>query len=647
MSKISELSNGGALLSTDDLIVVRSGGNVRAQLSSLNGIAIGASTPAAGSFTTLTTTSTAGIGTSSPQEQLHVYTTGHSRVEAESTTGIAAFKATNNQGSYAWYVDNSTDAFHLFDFTDNTQRITVDGDGKMGIGTSNPAAAYGSDTVLEVSGASSPGIVINDTGQAQKYGIHADSNDLKITYGSGALVTFQNDGTVGIGSTNPSLYGKFLVDGTGNLINANASSGAATFQLYESGSGRFGITTLNGSAGAKFTVAGSEAVRIDSSKRVGINRTPSISNSKLEVGGADDVPLINVEASGNTGGLGIGSTGLKFFHGSSAKMTLDSSGRVGINTTTTPLRTLDVKGSVNFSVNTSTHETFIFTTAAANDAKLVMQNASAATTVQLQANGDSYFNGGNVGIGTSSMDGRLKISAPSGNSASADLTLYANNGGGFGGSNVAKSKISSVSDGTAYGANLAFYTNDTSNSYQERMRITSGGTLLIGTTNTGANNASDGAYITADGQIIGRATGIVSYLNRRGSDGQILQFMKDGVSVGSVSTNANSLPSDRAFKTNINDLTLGLDFVASLKPVTYNHKIDDEGSPVMSGLIAQDVEESLNDAGVEKNSMTMLQHEPTDDEQQSDYQIDYLKLIPVLINAIKELKTEVEALKGA
>ena len=117
--------------------------------------------------------------------------------------------------------------------------------------------------------------------------------------------------------------------------------------------------------------------------------------------------------------------------------------------------------------------------------------------------------------------------------------------------------------------------------------------------------------------------------------------------MGSISTNANSLPSDRNFKTNINDLTLGLDFVTSLKPVTYNYKIDDEGSPVMSGLIAQDVEESLDAAGVEKNSMTMLQHEPTDDEQQSDYQMDYLKLVPVLINAIKELQAEVAALKGA
>ena len=60
--------------------------------------------------------------------------------------------------------------------------------------------------------------------------------------------------------------------------------------------------------------------------KVGINRTPNISNSKLEVGGADDVPLINVEASGVTGGIGIGSGGLKLFHGSSPKLTLASNG---------------------------------------------------------------------------------------------------------------------------------------------------------------------------------------------------------------------------------------------------------------------------------------------------------------------------------
>jgi hypothetical protein len=89
---------------------------------------------------------------------------------------------------------------------------------------------------------------------------------------------------------------------------------------------------------------GSEDMRIDSSGRVGINRTPSITNSKLEIGGADDVPLINVEASGATGGMGIGSTGLQLFHGSTARMKIDSSGRVIVGS----------GGSIHFSGNTST-----------------------------------------------------------------------------------------------------------------------------------------------------------------------------------------------------------------------------------------------------------------------------------------------------
>ena len=86
--------------------------------------------------------------------------------------------------------------------------------GRFGIGTSSPGADYGSDKVLEIKGASSPGLVINDTGQAAKYGIHADSNDLKITYGTGTLATFQNDGKVGIGTTSPTA--PFVVSNGGD-----------------------------------------------------------------------------------------------------------------------------------------------------------------------------------------------------------------------------------------------------------------------------------------------------------------------------------------------------------------------------------------------------------------------------------------------
>ena len=82
--------------------------------------------------------------------------------------------------------------------------------------------------------------------------------------------------------------------------------------------GKFNLAT--GGSGTDF--------HVDTTGRVGINRTPAISNSKLEVGGADNVPLINVEASGATAGVGIGSSRMKFYYGTAEKMSLDSVGNL-------------------------------------------------------------------------------------------------------------------------------------------------------------------------------------------------------------------------------------------------------------------------------------------------------------------------------
>ena len=66
----------------------------------------------------------------------------------------------------------------------------------------------------------------------------------------------------------------------------------------------------------------------------------------------------------------------------------------------------------------------------------------------------------------------------------------------------------------------------------------------------------------------------------------------------------------------------------------------------MYGLIAQELEESLISEGVTKNSTQLIQHNPKDNDKESDYDVDYGKLTPVLINAIKELSTEIETLKA-
>ena len=162
-------------------------------------------------------------------------------------------------------------------------------------------------------------------------------------------------GNVGIGTTNPQDTLHVVTDSsttndTVDVVRIEATSSgtpavgfgpAIDFRAERAGSaadsvGRLGFVAdimtasrVDGAFVVETAIDGAytERLRIDSTGRAGIGRTPSIANSKLEVGGADNVSLINVEASGATGGMGIGSTGLQFFHGSSSKMAINSSGQ--------------------------------------------------------------------------------------------------------------------------------------------------------------------------------------------------------------------------------------------------------------------------------------------------------------------------------
>ena len=80
-----------------------------------------------------------GIGTTSPQEKLHVYNTGAARIEIEGTNDSTAFKATNNAGSYAWYVPGENNSFRLFNFGTGSDLVTVNASGNVGIGTPSPS----------------------------------------------------------------------------------------------------------------------------------------------------------------------------------------------------------------------------------------------------------------------------------------------------------------------------------------------------------------------------------------------------------------------------------------------------------------------------------------------------------------------------
>jgi hypothetical protein len=177
-SKIALTSSAGR-----NTVLQQGGGHFHIKTSHTNGVAINNNESSAGRLAIYSGTAEnirfasngdswitggdVGIGTTAPQETLHVYSTSNSRVEVEATTEFAALKATNNQGSYGWYVHNTTDSFRLFDFGASTDYITVSGNGNVGIGITNPSAKLHIDGGLIVSGTSTTGI--NIVGESNYY----------------------------------------------------------------------------------------------------------------------------------------------------------------------------------------------------------------------------------------------------------------------------------------------------------------------------------------------------------------------------------------------------------------------------------------------------------------------------------------------
>ena len=89
--------------------------------------------------------------------------------------------------------------------------------------------------------------------------------------------------------------------------------------------------------------------------------------------------------------------------------------------------------------------------------------------------------------------------------------------------------------------------------------------------------------------------------------------------------------SDVNYKKDISDLTdYGLAEIMNLRPIRYVHKAD-ESERVQLGLIAQEVKPVIPEVV---------------DGEDGHMGIGYSKFVPVLINAIKELKAQNDALKA-
>ena len=387
----------------------------------------------------------------------------------------------------------------------------------------------------------------------QKNALKIDgNNDISFYEDTGTTPKFFWDASLerlGIGTTSPTcglVRRGNGVDGTisaqglavSSWLNTTGSFIDPIISWNSTGSLRFSTSTDNALGGL------TERMRIDSSGNVGIGTSSPA--GKLDLGSSGDVILgqaadlkwMNTARDTTYGVIEGLAAGTVFKFGSTEHMRIDSSGNVGIGTSSPQsigsfIPTLHLRGGsasrsggVRFSTIDDSSTAFAYFVN--NDFIL---GTSTSDPVLFRTNNTEAMridSSGNVGIGTSSPATLLHLN---GGASAPEIRLQASslttNLAGFKldatGSRVVTSSSSTFP--------LAFDVNGT-----ERMRIDSSGNLLVGTTTT-TLTTNDGIQLSSDGFLHASRDGnIAAQFNRITSDGDIVRFRKNGTTVGYIGT---------------------------------------------------------------------------------------------------------------
>ena len=519
----------------------------------------------------ITSAGQVGIGTASPAELLHIYSSGHTKMEIEGgASGDASLMLTETGSTgFSLDYDGGDNKFFISSGTAGTftPKITIERDsGNVGIGTDTPSS------LLEIQTASTSGSAdfqIFSRGESPNYEV------LKISRSAGDAEILSNQNLI------------LSADYDNNHTGANSNIKFKTdnterMRIDSAGNVGIGTTAPTGDLSVGSTTTTSGDIHLRTSKT-----TVTLTPSNTAAGGFDI----------DTGFVSGGQGPMTLSIGGSEKMRIDSAGNVGIGIT--PTAPLHVAGTI--------------------------QSVTGATTIQMFSTG---------GSGVISQVGSYP---------------------------------------------LTFLTNSA-----ERMRITSTGDVLIGTT-IGSIGSAKISLQTAGG----RGYGFNDTAGQAGTKAAI--FHSQGTEVGSISITSSATSyisaSDYRLKENVVEMTGALDRVAQLKPSRFNFIADSDTT--VDGFLAHEVQSVVPEAitgtkdgmkdeeykktpAVYKDKVHPAIEEVKDEEGNvtteakeswtenvlvseavmatrsvEDYQgIDQSKLVPLLVGAIQELRAEIELLKA-
>ena len=167
------------------------------------------------------------------------------------------------------------------------------------------------------------------------------------------------------------------------------------------------------------------------------------------------------------------------------------------------------------------------------------------------------------------------------------------------------------------------------------VRNDSGNQLVAGNFTVGSGVSSYIYMVDSDhgNRTIHNNSDQIGFLKQDGNWGAHLDDSGNWTAVGNVTAY-----SDQKLKTNVNTINDALSIVGKLRGVSFDWK---ESGKHSIGVIAQEVEEVLPELVV-TNRTTV----PNTGETTEIKSVDYGKIVGVLINAINELKAEIDELKG-
>ena len=482
----------------------------------LDGVTIGGTTAGAGTFTTLTA-NTSITGTLATAAQPNITSVGS--LTSLDVGGTVTADGLTVDGNVASITLNNTDT------TIGQQRlgeINFDQNDPDGAGAGTVASMY----ALNRGSSSGFGALVFQTGTASSL-----ADRMRIEY-TGDISFYEDTGTTA----------KFFWDASAESLGIGTSSPSSTLAV-ETGS----IASLSSYAG-----------------HIVVGPSSRTSSSGDYSGGILFDQANGVQASGKKGasitgfqdGSDVNSMGITFnVHGTDGSanrfeaMRITSAGNVGIGTSS-PSRVAELYNTSNpaLRINNGTDIADIglassagaLATGSTSGALVIAR--SGANDINLATNGTNRVtidSSGNVGIGTSSPTALLHASSSTGATAIVEA------GSGYNSRiRILSGNESFLEFGDAVDSDVGEIVYNHSSNYMrfntnasEAMRIDSSGNLLVGKTSSSASTTGAELQAGSGGQsaLIATAAGTkVGVINRTTSDGDLLEFRKDNVKVGSI-----------------------------------------------------------------------------------------------------------------